>query len=195
MRVGWWPGGRPALFVVALFASAAAALGLAACGGGGGGSSPSEPPMPPPGIQFTAAGLGGANSISLGRGAGTTADRLMLEVRANQVTGLYGVAFDLSIPAGILAFTGTTEGTFLGSDGTATSIQVSETPGGNLVVGATRLGPVSGISGSGVLITFELTASSSGSGSFTFTENAAYSADGQVQGDVTWEAGSVQVNR
>jgi hypothetical protein len=75
------------------------ALLLTACGGGGGGSTPTEPPPPPPpaaGIILTPQAAPGVNSLDLASGAATTATTLVLELRANQVTDLYGVAFDLT---------------------------------------------------------------------------------------------------
>ncbi|HEY4564501.1 MAG TPA: hypothetical protein VIJ36_16075, partial [Thermoanaerobaculia bacterium] len=89
---------------------------LTACGGGGGGSTPSEPTPPPPptpGIVLTPQGTPGANSLYLASGAATTATTLVLELRANQVTDLYGVAFDLTYPATQLQFVRATAGPLL----------------------------------------------------------------------------------
>ena len=171
-----------------------AVLVLAACGGGGGGGggTPTSPtPPPPPGIVFTATGAAGANSLALASGSGTTATTLILELRANQVTDLYGVAFDLSYPSAQLQFTRVTAGPLLAGG----AVQASVTSPGTLVVGGTHLGNVAGANGSGVVLTLELNAVAAGGGSFTFSRNSALSSRGQPIGGISWVAGSVQVNR
>jgi len=184
-----FPGAFRALAVLAV-------LVLAACGGGGGGgggtpTQPTPPPPPPPGITFTAAGVAGANSLALANGSGTTATNMVLELRANQVTDLYGVAFDLAYPSAQLQFARVTAGPLLSGG----AVQASVTSPGTLVVGGTHLGNVPGANGSGVVLTLELTAVAAGSGSFTFSRNSALSSSGQTIAGVTWVAGSVQVNR
>jgi cohesin domain-containing protein len=170
-------------------------LFVTACGGGGGGgggpTAPNPPPPPPPGITFTSAGVAGANSLALASGTGTTATTLFLELRANQVTDLYGVAFDLTYPSAQLQFTRVTAGPLLAGG----AVQASATAPGTLVVGGTHLGNVPGASGSGVVLTLEFNAVTAGSGSFTFSRNSALSSHGQPITGISWVAGSVQVNR
>lgn len=166
----------------------------AACGGGGGGGGPTEPtpsPPPPPGITFTASG-GGANSISLVSGAATNQTTLFLEVRATTVTDLYGVAFDLRYPNTALQFVRATAGGFLGGGAT---LQAIEATPGTIVVGASRLGQVAGVTGSGLLMTLEFTAPAAGSGTFSFAENTALNASGSPMPGLTWAAGTVTVTR
>ncbi len=181
---------------VLAIASAGLLLGLAAAcgGGGGGGGGPTEPPPPQSGITFTASGATGANTVTLAQGAGTTSTTLVLEVRANQVTGLYGLAFDLSYPSSLLTFTQGTEGMVL-SNGASTSFQAREASTGNLVVGLTRLGPVAGLDANGVLLTLTFTSSAAGNGSFTFARNQGVGADGLGLIALAWGGGSVQVTR
>ena len=168
---------------------------VVACGGGGGGgggpTEPTPPPPPPPGIVFTAQGTPGANSLFLARGAATTATTLVLELRASQVTDLYGVAFDLTYPSTQLQFVRVTPGPLL-SGGAA---QAAAAGTGTLIVGGTRLGNVSGATGSGVVLTLEFTALAAGSGSFAYARNSALDSDGDTVSGVAWLAGSVQVNR
>ena len=171
------------------------ALLAAACGGGGGGGGgPTEPPPPQTGITFTASGATGGNTVTLASGAGTNSNTLVLEVRANQVTGLFGLAFDLSYPSTVLTFTQGTEGTVL-SSGAPTSFQVREVSPGNLVVGLTRLGPVAGLDANGVLMTLTFTSTAAGSGSFAFGRNEGIGADGLGLIALAWGGGSVQVTR
>src|SRR4029079_8984129 len=116
--VGRGGAGFVRLILGALASASALALALllpslaVACGGGGGGSPTEPPPTPTPmasvtptptptptpgtGITFTAASTG--PGIVLAQGAGTSSSSLTVDVRAEQVTGLYGVAFDLDYP-------------------------------------------------------------------------------------------------
>jgi hypothetical protein len=166
-------------------------LALAACSGGGGGGSPVEPtPTPPPtqaSLVFTPQG-GAGSGVSLSAGAASTATTLILEVRANSVTDLYGVAFDLSYPANLLQYVRSTQGPLLAGG----TLQVA--PGtGNLVIGLSNLGPVPGASGSGVLMTLELRAIGAGQGSFSFSRNVAVNSAGQSINGFSWGAGTVRV--
>lgn len=179
-----------------LAAAGAAALMLSpACGGGGGGGGgPTQPPAPQPGITFNPAGSGGVNSISLTR-VGQGGERLSLEVRATGVTELYGVSFDLGFPSAVLDFVDFDEGGFLAGGGAFdTAIQVAESPAGNLVVGATRLGSVGGASGDGVVLVLHFDAIAAGSGPLTFDDPRAFDRNNPQVG-VQFVGGSVQVTR
>lgn len=174
-----------------------AAIAVACGGGGGGGGGPTEPtpppppPPPPPGFVFTAQGTPGANTLFLASGAATTATTLILELRASQVTDLYGVAFDLTYPSTQLQFVRVTPGPLL-ANGAA---QAAAAGTGTLIVGGTRLGNVSGATGSGVVLTLEFTALAAGTGSFAYARNSALDSDGDAVSGVAWLAGSVQVNQ
>jgi hypothetical protein len=146
-----------------------------------------------PSITLTASAPTGAG-IALARAERSTASLLVLEVRSSQVTGLYGVAFDLTYPSAVLDYTAFRPGDFLAAGGAAVSIQVFESAPGNLVVGVTRVGDVAGADGSGVLLELELQAVASGSGSLAFRENTAFRADGTPL-TVSWAGGSVAVIR
>lgn len=201
---------RPGLLGLAALALAWAALAYACSGGGGG--SPSEPspsptvtattsPVPTatptptpgggPGITFIAASTG--PGLVLAQGAATTASSLTVELRAAQVTGLYGAAFDLDYPTAALSFTSASVGTFLGTSGQV-SMQVAEPTPGHLVVGVTRLGQVAGVDGSGVVLQLVFTPVAAGSGPFTFSRNAAFASTGSPM-NVSWGAGTVTVVR
>jgi hypothetical protein len=165
---------------------------LLACGGGGGGGGGGPTQPPPPSITFTASSTG--PGIVLAQGAATSASTLVLEVRASQVSGLYGIAFDLDYPSAVLHYATARAGTFLTQGGAQISTQVAETAPGHLVVGVSRIGPVAGATGSGVVLELDFTATAAGSGGFTFSKNSAYRADGSVV-SLTWGAGTVAVVR
>jgi hypothetical protein len=174
-------------------AAAALVVCLPACGGGGGGG-PTQPPTPtppPPGIAFSQQTAPGANSVALAEGAGTNANTLLLEVRAGSVTDMYGLAYDLTYPSGALQYVRATPGPLLA----AGSVQAAPATPGRLVVGGTLLGPVSGFSGSGVLMTLEFSALASGEGSFVFSAQRAVSSNGDSMSNLTWVGGSVRVTR
>lgn len=164
-----------------------------ACGGGGSGGSPTAPtptPTPPPSqpsLVFTPTG-GGGSGITLAAGAASTATTLFLEVRANQVSDLYGVAFDLSYPSNLLQYVRTTQGPFLAGG----SLQIAPSAG-NLVVGLSNLGPVPGASGSGVLMTLEFRAVGAGQGAIGFSRNVAANSGGQSINGLSWGTGTVRV--
>lgn len=177
--------------LLALIVAVALACGGGGGGGGGGPTEPTPPPPPPPGIVFTAQGTAGANTLFLASGAATTATTLILELRANQVTDLYGVAFDLTYPSTQLQFVRVTPGPLL-ANGAA---QAAAGGTGTLIVGGTRLGNVAGATGSGVVLTLEFTAVAAGTGSFAYARNSALDSDGDTVTGLAWLAGSVQVNR
>lgn len=173
---------------------------LVACGGGGGGGGgPTEPtptptPTPPPlpSITFTPQGSAGANTLFLTSGAASTASTLVLEVRASQVSNLYGVAFDLSYPSGLLRFERATAGPLLGNNGSA---QAATAGTGTLVVGGSHLGSVPGANGSGLVLTLEFSAVAAGNGTFAYSRNSAFNSAGDSITGMAWLAGSVNVTR
>ena len=181
------------VLALALGAVAFAALPLASCGGGGGGGGGGgvTPPTPPQSSVTFSAGTASAPAIRLARGSGSSGTTLEIEVRADGVDDLYGVAFDLTFPSGVLRYEGVTEGPQLSNGGTRTSLQVAQTASGRLVVGHTRLGDVGGASGSGVLMTLRFTAIGAGSGSLGFSADQAYDSGGDAIGDLSWAGGTV----
>lgn len=167
------------------------ALGLlaAACGGGGGGGGPTAPPPPQRGIVVTAAAAP-ATGVSIASGAGSTATTLVLEVRANAVTDLYGVAFDLRYPSNLLQLVQASSGPFLGSP------TLQSNPGatpGVVVVGLSKLGAAAGTTGTGVLMTLEFRAIAAGEGTFSFEQNTAVRSSGATIDNFGWAAGTVRV--
>lgn len=173
---------------------AALALLLAAgtaCGGGGGGGG--GPTAPQPGVAFTPSGVA-APAVRLVRGAGSAGNVLELQVQADALPPVYGVVFDLSFPPNLLRFDGFTEGTFLGRDGTQTSLHVAESSSGRLVVGYTRLGSDAGlIGGSGTMMTLRFTAVGPGAGSLAFSQNQLVDSGANEIRGPAWGGGSVQV--
>lgn len=181
--------GRKSIVIAAL----AAALVGAACGGGGGGGGGGTPPTQPTGIVFTASGVA-APAVRLARGAASSGTVLEIEVRADQLPGVYGLAFDLTYPSNALRFDAFAEGGFLTGGGPAqTSLQVAEPSSGRLVVGHTRLGDAGAVSGSGLLMTLRFVAVGPGSGSLSFSANRLFDTSGDEVAGAAWGGGTVQV--
>jgi hypothetical protein len=130
--------------------------------------------------------------VRLARGPGSGSSVLELEVRADALTGVYGLAFDLTYPNGLLRFDGFAEGSFLESDGAQATVQTAQTEAGRLVVGASRLGAVGTVSGTGIVLTIRFTAVGAGTGSFGFSGNRVLDDDASEVGGVSWAAGTVQ---
>ena len=167
---------------------------VVACGGGGGKSGPTEVQPPVSGIVYTASGAGGANTLNLVQGTGSTTNTLVLDLQASQVQDLYGVAFNLSYPSAILHFAGATEDTFLSGGGAVrTSLQAIESPTGTLIVGLSRFGAVPGVQGTGAIITLRFTSVATGQGTFAFSRNSAVNSFGTGLSGLTWSAGTVKV--
>jgi len=188
-RRPWW-----AVVALALALPLALAVTAACGGGGGGGGGPTPPTTPQPSMTFTGSSVS-APAVALARGAGSTSTILQLEVRAEDLVNVYGLAFDLTFPGGILRYDGVTEGPFVGTGGAGTSLQVAQTASGRLVIGLTRLGAVGTTSGSGVLMTLQFTATGSGSGGFAFSSNQVFDAQANQVGGVSWGGGTVQITR
>lgn len=166
---------------------------VAACGGGGGGGGGGPvnppPPAPTPKLDFTGTGTPTSDSIFLQRNGSSSLTRLILEVRTQDVSRLYGVAFDLEYPTTQLDFTSFSEGGFLGSN---TSVQVVEGTEGTISVGITRLGAVGGVGGSGNLLTLEFDAIGNGQGAFDFPIQTPIDNQGNPLA-ITWLDGVVDV--
>jgi|GEM_PF-512879 len=164
------------------------------CGGGGGGGGGTTPTGPMAATRFTSAGTG-SNAIVMADGNSGSPTVFRLSVRAAGVTDLYGVAFDVEYPSGILSFNGSaTEGTFL-AGGPATTFNVSEGSAGSIIVAVSRLGGGRGVDGSGDLVTLDFSVLASGDGEFRFTNRGAFGPNGVGKPNVDWIGGSITTVR
>lgn len=158
-------------------------LVAAACGGGGGGGGGGGTPPPTVDEGFTLTpSSAGTPAVVLAEGSGTTTTVLDLEVRAQGMNDLYGVAFELVYPQALMDFEAFSEGDFLMSGGLDTVLRVFESEPGRIVIGLTRLGARPGQAGSGELLTLRFRATGSGSGSFTFDNAEAFRSGGDPLG-------------
>jgi len=97
-------------------------------------------------------------------------DRVVVQVVADNVSNLGSAPFHLRYDRSVLEFLPPgTEGALLGSDGSSTIFMASDSAaGGEVVVGLSRMGAGQGVSGSGVLATFEFIAVNPGDAGLTF---------------------------
>ncbi len=158
-----------------------AALGLVACDGGGGSPTAPTPPAPR-GVTFSAAQVADGSIGLRGMVSGTT---LEVEIHAAGVEGLYGLGFELLFPANLLRYEESGRGVF-------PSLEILETAPGQLLVGATHLGAVAGLNGSGAIAVVRFTAVANGSGSFDFSAREAFDSFGDRIA-LNWAGATVQV--
>jgi hypothetical protein len=118
-----------------------------------------------------------------------------VRVQANSVEDLYGVAFDLLFPVTLLEYQGTAEGTFLSAGGAGTTMQVFQGAGGRLVAGATRLGAVGGVGGTGTILELEFTLLAAGTGELRFESQQGFDAAGTAISGLSWSGGTLRVVR
>ena len=158
------------------------ALGLVACDSGN--RSPTAPTAPAArGVSFLA-GQVGNESIGL-RGTALGA-ALEVEIYAAGVQDLYGLGFELLFPSNLLRYEALDDGVF-------PSLEVLEAAPGRLVVGATHLGSVGGLNGSGTVAVIRFTAFANGSGSLDFSAQEAFDRFGDRLA-LNWVGGSVEVD-
>ena len=165
--------------------------------------TPTAAQVSTPGIVFTADGAPGAATIFLQATDTTDLNSpFVLEVRADEVSDLYGIAFDLDFPADLLRWeeNGTAAGDLLSDSGDVESRVLADRASrdgrGHLIVGATRLGAVSGAEGSGLLLSLEFeNRGKRGAGDFVITMNSAFDSTGAVLDSVRWVSGSIESDR
>lgn len=152
------------------------------------------------GIEFVGADTPGLDTIYL-RGTGTDdADGLLLiEVWANEVSDLYAVSFALQFPRKLFKFpksraTVFVEGPFLGADGAEETVLAVRQNGKEIIVGHSRTGQTSGVSGSGLLMTLEFRGLEvAGTKKFRFRRAAAFDPSGEPIDAYSWLSGKATV--
>jgi hypothetical protein len=156
---------------------------LAGCESGGGSPTAPVSPVPAGGIGFSPATPGDAAVAIRGSASGST---LEIEVYAAGVDDLYGLSFELRFPADLLRFENHGRGVF-------PSLETRETGAGRLLVGATHLGSVAGLSGDGAIVVARFTAIANGNGRFDFSGEEAFDSFGDRL-VLNWHGGTVVVD-
>lgn len=114
------------------------------------------------------------NNPSINVGSSTT-----ITINVNNITNLFGAAFDLVFDPNVLSFVSASKGTFLGTD-SETTLLTAVNPSNTLIVGYSRLasiGVATGVSGSGALMTLTFNALSAGVSNLIFQNNALCDAN------------------
>ena len=101
----------------------------------------------------------------------TSGETFTVDVGISGVSDLYGWQFDLDFTPGVLSAGSVTEGSFLAGGGATFFIGgVADNIGGAVTANAdTLLTAISGVSGTGTLASFDFTAGSGGTGTFTLS--------------------------
>ena len=148
------------------------------------GSGPTAP-APPVGQGVSFSPLPSTDrSIALrGSVSGST---LEVVIHFTAVEDLYGLSFEFLFPANLLRFESSSGGAF-------PSLQTEETAPGELLVGATQLGAVSGLNGGGTVAVVRFTAIGNGSGRLDFGRQEAFDSFGD-RTVLEWLGGNVQVD-
>ncbi|MDE2690540.1 MAG: cohesin domain-containing protein [Acidobacteriota bacterium] len=150
-----------------------------------GGRSPTAPvsPVTTGGVSFLPVSPNGA-AIALRGGASGSA--LEIEVYAVGVDDLYGLSFELQFPADLLRYESPGRGVF-------PNVEVTEATAGRLLVGATHLGPVAGLSGGGAVVVARFAAIANGTGRFDFNGEEALDSFGDPLA-LNWHGGTVAID-
>jgi len=163
-------------------AAVLATMTLPACDSGGGSPTAPASPGPARGVSFSPATPSGAAIALRGNASGAS---LEIEVYAVGVDDLYGLSFELRFPADLLRYESHGVGAFPG-------LEARETAAGRLLVGATHLGPVAGLSGGGAIVVARFTAIASGNGRFDFSGEEAFDSFGDRLA-LNWHGGTVSI--
>jgi hypothetical protein len=125
--------------------------------------------------------------------------QITLTVNVNNVSNLFGAAFDLVFDPSILNFVSASKGAFLEQGGAETTLLTSVSPSNRLIVGYSRLasgGIATGISGSGALMTLVFNGVTAGASNLIFQNNALCNATSSLGCNVitaNWQNSLVSV--
>ncbi|MCY3592160.1 MAG: cohesin domain-containing protein [Acidobacteria bacterium] len=160
-----------------------AAMSLLGCESGGGSPTAPVSPIATRGVSFSAATPDGAAIALRGNASGSI---LEIEVYAVGVEDLYGLSFELRFPANLLRYESHGQGVF-------PSLEASETAAGQLLVGASHLGPVAGLSDGGPIVVVRFAAIASGNGRLDFSGEEAFDSFGDRLA-LNWHGGTVSID-
>ena len=164
-------------------ATVLATVFLLGCDSGGGSPTAPVNPVRTGGISFSPAS---PNDAAIALRGGASGSTLEIEVYAVGVDDLYGLSFELQFPADLLRYESHGQGVF-------PNVEVTETAAGRLLVGATHLGPVAGLSGGGAVVVARFAAIAKGTGRFDFSGEEALDSFGDRLA-LNWHGGTVVVD-
>lgn len=151
-------------------------------------------------LSFFFAGFSLAADVSVSPASQTIAQgsSVSVTININNVSDMFGAAFDLIYDPAILSFVSASKGSFLEQGGNSTTLATSNS-NGTLIVGYSRqaVGGVStGVAGSGTLMTLNFSTTASGTSALSFQNNALCAATGSGCPVISavWSNGSIAVS-
>lgn len=127
----------------------------------------------------------------------STGDIIAIDVKANNISGsAYGAAFDMDFDSTKMTYDGHEIGSFFEQDGNSVSYQIGLQVGSNkkVIADISRQGTVSGVLGSGAIVTLKFKAVSTGSSSISFSNNELRDSSNQAIQGITWNGGSINIS-
>ena len=167
-----------------------AALFISACsGGGGGGSSPVAPSKT---ISFSGSSSG-YNVYMAKNNSLSTSDIFAVDVKVDNVTGVYGAAFDVNFDSTKMMYSNHAAGSFLEQGGNTVTYNAATQSGNSskLLVGISRQAGATGAAGSGSLVTLKFNVTSGGS--IAISNSELKDSSNLLISGITWTGGTVTV--
>lgn len=177
---------QPTLRYMLIMSSILTLLMVTACGGGGGGNGPTSPSTT---ISFSGTNPG-SNTVYMTKNSSlSSGNTLAIDVKVNNLSNVYGAAFDMDFDSSKMTYSSYVKGDFLG---TVEPNVVLQSGGSNkLVVGVSKQGTATGATGSGTLVTLKFNVTSGGS--LAFSNSAIMDPSNQVISGISWSGGTVTV--
>lgn len=162
---------------------------IIACDGGGGPTSPSRT------ITFAGTSSPGIDAVYTAKNnALSSGDILAIDVKMNNLSSnVYGAAFDVDFDSTKITFDSYVAGSFLESGGNTVNYHMGLQSGNNgkLVVGISRQGSVSGVSGSGTIVTLKFKVT--GNSSVAFSNYELRDSNNLPISGINWYGGSITI--
>lgn len=152
-------------------------------------------PLQAPQSRFPAQTPEAMQSICMSQNSSlSSGDILAIDIKSNNISSnVYGAAFDVDFDSTKMTYNSYVAGSFLESGGNTVNYQVGLQSGnsGKLVIGISRQGVVSGVSGSGTLVTLKFRVT--GNSSVAFSNYDLRDSSNQAILGISWYGGTVTV--
>lgn len=158
------------------------------CGGGGGDGIGTTTPSQV--ITFRGTAPVNETIYMSKNNAFSSGGMLAIDIKANNISNTYGVAFDVDFDSSKITYDGYIVGSYLEAGGGTVNYFVSPQTG-KLVVGISRLTGV--VSGSGTIVTLKFKSIASGDTPVSFNNNIVRDANNQTIPAVTWNGGTATI--
>ncbi|MBN1356102.1 hypothetical protein JXA40_07510 [bacterium] len=112
---------------------------------------------------------------------------ITLAVKAEDLSNVYGIWFNLNFDGNIFSYINATEGSFLNQNGSTFFFATGKTS--TVVVGITRQADAAGVSGSGTVCLLTFDGIAEGTSRFDFSLNSVADPNGNINNGVLWYGG------